>query len=117
MHNLIHVDLSKPPTPPFWSVFLAYYRSAVEALGGDVDAANKLYGWVKDHPAFEDVEYGDVWWRNVGPKEQGVSDEVDAIIRFNIRVRSFEIIRGSSLLSDKSSYEIPPVLSPSRRRS
>jgi hypothetical protein len=43
---------------------------AVQQRGGEPDAANHLYRWVNEHPAFEEAVYRE-WWFQVSPWRTG----------------------------------------------
>ncbi len=49
-------DIMEPPWFPRWMSFL---NMAVRQRGGSPDAANMLYSWTLEHPAFDDVDYQD----------------------------------------------------------
>ena len=61
----------------------------IEDSGCSPDAATHLYGWIQGHEGFEDVTYSELWLRGVGPKDEVMDDEADAVMRANIRVRVF----------------------------
>jgi len=84
--RLIEIDLTKPLGPPYWSTITAYIRQALKAAGGDLDAAECMYDWVRSHGAFQDVEYRETWLRTVGPMGGPLSEEADAAMRANNRV-------------------------------
>ena len=58
----------------------------MQELGGSPDAATHLQEWIQTHPGFQDVAYSELWLRGVGPKDEVMDDEADAVMRANIRV-------------------------------
>ncbi len=43
--------------PPWFPRWMSLANMAVRQRGGTPDAANMLYSWTRQHPAFEDVVY------------------------------------------------------------
>jgi hypothetical protein len=43
--------------PPWFPRWMAFLNMAVRQRGGSPDAANMLYSWTLQHPAFEDTVY------------------------------------------------------------
>jgi hypothetical protein len=50
-----------PMEPPWLPRWMAMVYKAAGQRGGCLDAAGKLYGWVKDIPHFTDVVYNKFW--------------------------------------------------------
>jgi hypothetical protein len=50
---------------------LSFLHDAVEAQGGDVNAATHLYEWVQNNPAFEKVVYREYFLPIVPPPRTG----------------------------------------------
>ncbi|ETW86799.1 hypothetical protein HETIRDRAFT_153621 [Heterobasidion irregulare TC 32-1] len=51
-------DAMEPPWLPRW---FNLSNMAVRQRGGTPDASNMLYAWFRQHPAFEDIVYREVW--------------------------------------------------------
>ena len=65
-------------------------RNAIEAKGGDVNAATHLYDWVRNNPAFKEVVYREYFLPAVPPPREGAKAEfwlkVDKSMRENLLV-------------------------------
>ncbi|GJE88807.1 methyltransferase domain-containing protein [Phanerochaete sordida] len=59
---------------------------AVQMQGGEPDAANHLYGWTRDHGAFEDVQYRE-WWLQTSCWNPGQDDEARQKNRWGAAMR------------------------------
>jgi len=79
-------------SPPWWARWLSLLRNAIEARGGDINAATHLYDWVRNNPAFEEVVYREYFLPVVPPPREGAKAEFwvkfDKTMRENLLVCS-----------------------------
>ena len=92
----IHTGVMEPPWFPRWMSFL---NMAVRQRGGTPDAANMLYSWTLQHPAFEDVVYQDYFiptapFMSPGEPNYNFMRSIGETFREDIQVRE---CKGSSL--------------------
>lgn len=87
-HKPIPIDENAPACARW--MYLA--RQAVQHQGGEPDAANHLYRWVSQHPAFEDVVYRQ-WWFQVSPWNRGRDAESRRLNRYGAAMRDDILVR------------------------
>lgn len=95
-------------------MYLAH--KAVQQQGGEPDAANHLYKWVSQHPAFEDVVYRRWWfqtstWNREKTKEAETANRHGASMRDDILVRALRFSPPAHTNVSDSLSSDPVVLS------
>jgi len=66
---------------PWWSRWLRHLRTAIQTVGGEVDAATHLHSWVLGHPTFEDVVYKEFWLPIIAPESKKFEDNLLAFLK------------------------------------
>ncbi|KAG6851344.1 hypothetical protein H0H93_005742 [Arthromyces matolae] len=59
-HERLHAptDEIDPPWLPRW---LSFVKGAIKTSGGDVDASDKIWSWISEHPLLEDPVHEEFW--------------------------------------------------------
>lgn len=77
-------DVMEPPWLPRW---FNLSNMAVRQRGGTPDASNMLYAWLRQHPAFEDIVYREVWLPTSAFYQKGHKDfYAGTVMRKDIQV-------------------------------
>lgn len=67
-------------------------KQAVQHQGGEPDAANHIYRWVSEHPAFEEVVYRQ-WWFQVSDWNSGRDADSRRKNRHGLAMRDDILVR------------------------
>ncbi|KAI0931414.1 hypothetical protein AcW1_001179 [Taiwanofungus camphoratus] len=76
---------------PWLARWMNHCHVAVQRSGGEPDAANYLYRWIRDHPAFENVVYREFWlptspWKKGNDPESQRHNRIAHIFREDVLV-------------------------------